>query len=155
MGKFARTSTTNPLFAMGKKGLALVFALALACAVALPACSASDAGSGSGGSASEQQAAIDVTVKVASTVEDVDFEAQELAVSVPEGATVYDALVESGLDVVAADSDYGMFVSGIAGLEGGDTSGWIYTVNGEEVMDACDDLVLSAGDVVEWSYIAW
>ena len=154
MGKFARTSTTNPLFTMGKKGLALVFALALACAVALPACSASEGGSGSGGSSSEQQAAIDVTVKLLA-VEDAGIEAQEIAVSIPEGGTAYEALVESGLDITAAESDYGMFVSAIAGLEGGDTSGWVYTLNGEQVMDACDDLVLSAGDVVEWSYTTW
>lgn len=34
----------------------------------------------------------------------------------------------------------------------GDASGWVYTVNDEQVMEACDVRQLTAGDSVQWSF---
>lgn len=135
---------------------ALVLALALALGVlALPACSSeSGADAPDNGEAEVQQAAIEVTLAIAAN-EDEGVEAQELTVSLPEGATAYDALVESGLELKASDSDYGKFVESIAGVAGTDSAGWVYSVNGEDAMVGCDAFVLAAGDIVEWTYLVW
>lgn len=134
--------------------LALAFVLALSL-LALPACSSSsDADAAGDGAADAQQVAIEVTLGIAAN-EDAGLEAQELTVGLPEGATVYDALVESGLELQASDSDYGKFVESIAGVAGTDNSGWVYSVNGEDAMVGCDAFELASGDVILWSYITW
>ncbi len=60
------------------------------------------------------------------------------AVSLPEGSTVYDALVATGVDVNARTTTFGMYVAGINGLSEKATingtnyprSGWLYYVDG-------------------------
>lgn len=59
-------------------------------------------------------------------------------VSLPEGSTVYDALVATGVDVNARTTTFGMYVAGINGLSEKATingtnyprSGWLYYVDG-------------------------
>ena len=134
--------------------LAFMLALALA-AFALPACSSEAASEApDNGAAGVQQAAIEIILSVEAN-EEAGLEAQELTISVPEGATAYDALVASGLELQASDSDYGKFVESFAGVAGTDNSGWVYSVNGEDALVGCDAFVLSAGDVVKWTYITW
>lgn len=73
-----------------------------------------------------------------------------------KGATVYDALCALGLSVNAHGSSYGTYVSAIGGLaekQYGDTSGWMYSVNGTTPMTACSNYVLSNGDNVVWYYV--
>ncbi|MBR5259080.1 MAG: DUF4430 domain-containing protein [Eggerthellaceae bacterium] len=137
-------------------GRALVLALSLAlCAFVLPACTSESGSDASGnGAADVQQAAIEVTLAIAAN-EDAGLEAQELTVALPEGATVYDALVESGLELQASDSEYGKFIESIAGVAGTANSGWVYSVNGEDAMVGCDAFELAAGDAILWSYISW
>lgn len=101
-------------------------------------------------------AEITVTQKVDATVAGGDV--SEVEVAVPEGATVYDALVLSGVDYNDEDSDYGIYVTAIGGIgenANGTNGGWVYTVNDEEVTVGCTEYVLEAGDVVQWSYITW
>ena len=50
----------------------------------------------------------------------------------------------------------GGFVSSIGGLSPGDSgpmSGWMFEVNGEMPMEGCDEILLSEGDVVIWTYV--
>lgn len=132
---------------------ALALALAVAACGSVPATDAS-ADAGSDGAAAEQQATIAVTVEIDGSAGEVDPTTAE--VEVPEGATAYDALVATGADVNASDSEYGMYVAGINGLASGDfgdTSGWLYSVNGEEAQVACSEYELEAGDVVTWTYV--
>lgn len=52
-----------------------------------------------------------------------------------------------GWDVQVENSDYGKFVTSINGIANGsegDASGWVYTVNDEQVMEACDVRQLTA-----------
>ena len=61
----------------------------------------------------------------------------------------------AGWDVQVEDSDYGKFVTSINGIANGsegEASGWVYTVNDETVMEACDVRQLAAGDSVQWSF---
>lgn len=82
-------------------------------------------------------------------------EAQQCSVVLPEGATAFDALEASGIEFTAEDSEYGVYVTSVAGVEASGMSGWVYTLNGEDVFEGCDSLVLSDGDSVEWSFVTW
>ena len=73
-----------------------------------------------------------------------------------KGATVYDALCALGLSVNARGTSYGTYVAAIGGLaemEHGDRSGWMYSVNGVTPNTACSNYVLSNGDNVVWYYV--
>lgn len=126
---------------------------ACALALAVAACGSAPAASGDASDA-EDRSAIAVTVEIDATAG--EGEATSAEVEVPEGATVYDALVATGVDVNASDSDYGMYVQGIDGLAGGDfgdMSGWMFEVNGEMAEVGCSQYELSDGDVVTWTYV--
>ena len=76
-------------------------------------------------------------------------------VSIPAEGTVYDALMATGWDVQAEDSDYGKYVTSINGIANGsegEMSGWVFTVNNEQVMEGCDVCKLADGDTVEWTF---
>ena len=137
--------STSRFATAAKKGLALLLAFAFS-ALLLTACSS--------GTQESQEANIDVTVCIVEN-QDAGISAQEVAVEVPEGATAYDALEASGFEFVASDSEYGKFIESIVGVANGDfgeTSWWLYTANGEEVMVGCDAFELTNGDSIEWTY---
>ena len=102
------------------------------------------------------QAAEDIVVPVSITMpESAGAEPKTIEVTVSDGSTVLQALEATGWDVQAEDSDYGKFVTSINGIANGsegDASGWVYTVNDEQVMEACDVCQLTAGDSVQWSF---
>lgn len=152
MSKKNSTVEKNLLTRLGAAFAALVLAVGLA------ACGAAPATDGSAASGAdepqEQQATISVTVEIDATAG--EGESTTADVDLPEGATVYDALVATGADVNATDSDYGMYVQGINGLAGGDfgdMSGWMFEVNGEMAEVGCSQYELKAGDVVTWTYV--
>lgn len=73
-----------------------------------------------------------------------------------EGATAYDALCALGLSVNARGTSYGTYVAAIGGLaemEHGGKSGWMYSVNGTAPMTACSNYVLPNGANVVWYYV--
>lgn len=125
---------------------------AAACALALSVAACGGAPAAKAPAADEPTIAVSVTIdataaKVDATTVDVD---------VPEGATVYDALVETGADVNAKDSSYGRYVAGINGVaeqDFGPMSGWLFEVNGEQSDKACSEYVLEDGDEVTWTYV--
>ena len=120
--------------------------------------SGSGSGSSNSGSATERPPA-DNTVTVTVTI---DSSAAGSPVSLSttltfeQGATVYDALVGTGVAVGASQTAYGVYVSSIGGLaekQYGPNSGWTYYVNGAFVNTACSSCVLSDGDSVLWTYV--
>lgn len=102
------------------------------------------------------QTAEDIVVPVSITMpESAGAEPKTIEVTVLEGATVLQATEATGWDVQVEDSDYGKFVTslnGVANGSEGEASGWVYTVNDETVMEACDARQLHAGDSVQWSF---
>lgn len=80
-------------------------------------------------------------------------------VSLPEGATAFDALAAAArkqrVRVDYIGSAYGTYVRGIGYVTEfgfGELSGWMYTVNGEFPDVSVSDRVLGSGDVVEFRY---
>ena len=74
-----------------------------------------------------------------------------------KGATVYDALMKSGLVVKADSSPFGVYVSAIKFLKEkdpdcGSKSGWLFSVNGVVSGTSCSNYVLKDGDIVQWHY---
>lgn len=77
-------------------------------------------------------------------------------VTLEPGATVYDALAATGASVNARSSAFGLYVAGINGLaemDHGGQSGWIYYVNGAYINNAASGTVLHDGDAVSWVYV--
>ena len=75
---------------------------------------------------------------------------------VEEGVTVYEALVDTGLDLTVNTSSGTVYVDGIGDVIGSQmssTSGWTYTVNGEMVSDSADQHKIADGDVIEWTFV--
>lgn len=143
-----------------KKALALLASLLLAATLAMTGCAqgASSGASSSQDSSSQSSAAqaavqdINVTLVVLDPADEA-LKAADEGVVIEEGATVYDALEASTLDAQIEDSSYGKYLTSMAGTAAEGSSGWVYTVNGEEVMESIDSCVLSDGDTVEFKYI--
>lgn len=156
-----------------KQWLVALVALAFTFLLVVPGCAseaADNGGSSSGESAAEQaaqvaeeegpieagQAAEDIVVPVSITMpESAGAEPKTIEVTVADGSTVLQATEAAGWDVQVENSDYGKFVTSINGIANGsegDASGWVYTVNDEQVMEACDVRQLTAGDSVQWSF---
>lgn len=156
-----------------KQWLVALVALAFTFLLVVPGCAgeaADNGGSGSGENAAEQagqvaeeegpieagQAAEDIVVPVSITMpESAGAESKTIEVTVADGSTVLQATEAAGWDVQVENSDYGKFVTSINGIANGsegDASGWVYTVNDEQVMEACDVRQLTAGDSVQWSF---
>ena len=50
-------------------------------------------------------------------------------------------------------SSYVTSIGGVAENDFGDVSGWVYTVNGEEIWKAADECELADGDSIEWNFV--
>ena len=77
------------------------------------------------------------------------------AVSAKKGATVYDALIDTGLDLSVVSSSGSTYVDGIEGVvasEVGPNAGWMFTVNGEMPSVGADKVEIADGDSIEWKY---
>lgn len=154
-------SITSKTGAKTKRGLLARLAAgsaALALALSIAACGGTPAATGASDATTdasqEQQATVSVSVEIDATAG--EGESATYDVDVPEGSTAYDALVATGADVNATDSDYGMYVQGINGLAGGDfgdMSGWMFEVNGEMAEVGCSQLEVSDGDAIVWTYV--
>ncbi len=115
---------------------------------------AGDAAGAADKAAGAEDAATAVTVSV-TMPEGAEASSQTAEVSIPQDGTVYDALVATGWDVQADDGDYGQYVTAINGVANGsqgDASGWVFTVNNEQVMEGCGTCKLADGDTVEWTF---
>ncbi|MCI8349167.1 MAG: DUF4430 domain-containing protein [Firmicutes bacterium] len=92
-------------------------------------------------------------------VEAEDFKAiAETDFIVEEGTSVLDATqlycVANGLDITVNSSSG--YISGMLGLNEGDladTTGWIYTINGEAVTVSADKQILKEGDKIAWEFV--
>ena len=147
-----------------KQWLVALVALTFTFLLVVPGCAgeaADNGGSDSGENAEEGpieagQAAEDIVVPVSITMpESAGAEPKTIEVTVADGSTVLQATEAAGWDVQVENSDYGKFVTSINGIANGsegDASGWVYTVNDEQVMEACDVRQLTAGDSVQWSF---
>ena len=82
----------------------------------------------------------------------------ENPVTLDEGATAYDAVVQvMGADAVnAQDSQYGKNFTAIGGVaqgEHGSGSGWMYDINGTLESVSSDQYMLTDGDALVWFYV--
>lgn len=81
-------------------------------------------------------------------------------VQLDRGASVYDALVATGLSINAQSSQFGTYVTGIGGLAAGEhngstgVSGWTVYVNGTFLDRAVSEVTVHDGDAVSWVYVS-
>ena len=62
-------------------------------------------------------------------------------------------LIDNGISFVTkSNGTYISQINGLAELDNGKNSGWMYTVNGKSVSQIYSERTLSEGDVIEWFY---
>lgn len=144
-----------------RAGLSLLLACSLGL-ISLTGCASGDGGSQSQNTTNTQQEAPAAYNAASETVtlvvQDPDNEGSTLSteeVALAEGGTVYDALEASTLETDIQDSQYGKFLNAIGDKATEGNGGWVYTVNGEEVMESIDSCALNPGDTVEFEYIVF
>ena len=132
-----------------KKLVIGVATLVLLCSLPLAGCSSGT----SGASSSASGAAVELA-QTTVTVTDADGQVANYTVeTAAEGATVLSVIQATDADVTVENGQYGTCISAINGLAAEGSSGWVYTVNGEQVMESVDACPVADGDTVEFSYI--
>ena len=132
-----------------KKLVIGVATLVLLCSLPLAGCSSGTSGASSSASGPAVELA-QTTV----TVTDADGQVANYTVeTAAEGATVLSVIQATDADVTVENGQYGTYISAINGLAAEGSSGWVYTVNGEQVMESVDACPVADGDTVEFSYI--
>lgn len=137
---------------------ALFASLALAgCGSNAPASSsaASAQGSSSAAATASQQAdQPGELIETKATITDADGNTTSYTVQIPAAdATALAVLEATDAEVATENSQYGTYITAINGTAAEGNSGWVYTVNGEQVMEAVDVCPVAAGDTVEFSFI--
>lgn len=136
---------------------ALFASLALAgCGSNTPASSsaASPQGSSSAAAASQQADQPGELIETKATITDADGNTTSYTVQIPAAdATALAVLEATDAEVATENSQYGTYITAINGITAEGNSGWVYTVNGEQVMEAVDVCPVAAGDTVEFSFI--
>ena len=98
-----------------------------------------------------------ISVKVTVDASKAGGGSSSATVELPAGASAYDALVATGVDVNARASSFGTYVAAIGGiaegLKGHPTSGWKYSVNGSDPSRSAAKVAVHDGDVVRWRYV--
>jgi hypothetical protein len=68
-----------------------------------------------------------------------------------DGRTVFDILIEEH-EVDYVESEVGVFVQAIDGIENKAGRFWVYSVNGKNGKIACNKAFVSDGDTIRWEY---
>ena len=159
-----RHSNEISTFEFGKKILPAVIVAMIAAVLALTGCTQSTSSNTADNSAntesnqaatSEEQGSEQMNVIV--EVLDPDNAEQSsnmVSVMVPADSTVFDAVNLADVGAVIEDSEYGKYITAFGDKAAEGNAGWVYTVNGEEVMESIDSYVLSDGDTVQFSYVS-
>ena len=136
-------------------GIAVV-ALAIAACMGLASCgpnsSTSLSSNDSSSSSSAAKAEMTIKVDIASN-EQYKVEAASENVTIPEGGTALDALQATAFKVVTQNGQYGAYVTSINDVEAGKTTGWSFSVNGEQPTVGAGEYKLKANDVVIWAFM--
>ena len=142
---------------------ALMFALAgcgsqasSSAAASSASASASAASASASASAASATAADEVAFTMTIDASDADkgvlYEASSTA---KKGTTVYEALIDTGLDLSVITSSGSTYVDGIGDVvasEVGSNAGWMFTVNGESPNVGADAFEITEGDQIEWTF---
>ena len=137
---------------------ALFASLALAgCGSNAPASSSAASAQGSSSSAataSQQADQPGELIETKATITDADGNTTSYTVQISAAdATALAVLEATDAEVATENSQYGTYITAINGIAAEGNSGWVYTVNGEQVMEAVDVCPVAAGDTVEFSFI--
>ena len=115
--------------------------------------------SGNGASTSPSAAAepSQITVSVSVDASLGGGSSTSVTVTVPQGSSVLDALEAAGYGVSTQNTQYGIYITGIGGVEASsrDRRGWVYAVNGVEPSHSAANHALSSGDSIAWTYVSY
>lgn len=111
-------------------------------------------GCGQGGSSASDTATMTVNMIVDATDNDAGILCDG-DITLKEEASVYDALIESGLELDVSSMSGSVYIDGIGGVVASKvspTSGWLYEVNGNSPSVGADSYVLQDGDKIVWTF---
>ena len=115
--------------------------------------------SGNGASTSPSAAAepSQITVSVSVDASLGGGSSTSVTVTVPQGSSVLDALEAAGYGVSTQNTQHGIYITGIGGVEASsrDRRGWVYAVNGVEPSYSAANYALSSGDSIAWAYVSY
>lgn len=115
--------------------------------------------SGNGASTSTSAAAepSQITVSVSVDASLGGGSSTSVTVTVPQGSSVLDALEAAGYGVSTQNTQHGIYITGIGGVEASsrDRRGWVYAVNGVEPSYSAANYALSSGDSIAWAYVSY
>lgn len=114
-------------------------------------------GSGSASDAGTPSTPSSITVSVSVDSSLGGGSSTSATVSLPSGSSVLDALQAAGYSVDTQNTQYGIYIAGIGGVEASsrDRRGWVYAVNGVEPSYSAANYVLSSGDAIVWTYVSY
>lgn len=115
----------------------------------------SDNGASTSPSAAAEPSQITVSVSVDASLG--GGSSTSVTVTVPQGSSVLDALEAAGYGVSTQNTQYGIYITGIGGVEASsrDRRGWVYAVNGVEPSYSAANYALSSGDSIAWAYVSY
>ena len=155
-------SSKSAVGSMGKSKLIIAGIVALLLSmVTMWGCSANEGGAAtqstsptsSEEAASQDQIQVQVIVKDETNTTSIDFKDYDGTVTLLEDSNVIAALEQTGLDVEEAENGpYGSFVYSIGELQNEGNNEWTYTVNGKSYDDPPANVMVTNGDVIEWTY---
>ena len=88
-----------------------------------------------------------------SAADDFDMILSAQPIALEPGDSAFDLLLRTGVDVAYSTSTFGVFVTSIGGLEGGNNSGWMFYVNGEQPTVGSDSHTPGPGDEIVWLFM--
>ena len=117
----------------------------------------SPSGSGNGSDAGTPSIPSSITVTVSVDSSLGGGSSTSATVSLPSGSSVLDALEAAGYSVITQNTQYGIYIVGIGGVEASsrDRKGWVYAVNGVEPSYSAANYELSSGDSIAWTYVSY
>lgn len=87
-----------------------------------------------------------------------DKNIESKAMALPDGSSALDILwayANENQLTVETEDDETPYVTKIGETAADDKSGWVFTVNGETIMESAGKTILKDGDEVLWEYTTW
>ena len=116
---------------------------------------AADAASASAsGAAAVDEVAFTLKIDASDVDKGILYDAPTIA---KKGDTVYDALIDTGLDLTVVSSSGSTYIDGIEGIvasETGPNAGWLFTVNGEIPSVGAESVEIADGDEIIWTFLS-
>ena len=152
VGAFTGCTSSSSSSAASTSGSASAASTSAAAASTSASAAAASTSAASASAAAADEVAFTMKIDATDADKGVLYEASSTA---KKGATVYEALIDTGLDLTVTTSSGTTYIDGIEGIvasEVGPNAGWLFTVNGESPNVGADAYQIADGDEIVWTF---